>query len=78
MPNAYGKLHYVGLASGLGALFIAAAVWVQDPASQAAAKFLFAALYLLVTSPVLSHATARAEEIRERERLDELAPEREV
>ena len=60
MDDAYDKLHYVGPAAIVGPLVIAAAIVVRASLSQAGIKALLTAGLLMVTSPVLSHATARA------------------
>jgi multicomponent Na+:H+ antiporter subunit G len=65
MRHFYDRLHYVGLASALGAVSIAAAVVVQEGVSQASVKAVLTAIVVAVTSPVLTHATARAARIRE-------------
>ncbi len=65
MNGAYDRLHYVGPAT-LGALLVAAAVWIyQGPSLIALEAALFAAI-VVVVSPALAHATARAARIRER------------
>lgn len=66
MRDAYDRLHYVGLAS-FGALPLGAAVLVAEGPSLIAIKAGLVALVLLVTAPVMTHATARALHHRERE-----------
>jgi multisubunit Na+/H+ antiporter MnhG subunit len=70
MTNAYDKLHYLGPASIVGPLAIAAAIIVRESLSQAGVKALLTAGLLIVAGPVLSHATARALYIRQRDKLD--------
>jgi multicomponent Na+:H+ antiporter subunit G len=65
MRDAYDRLHYTAPASTLGSIAIATAVVVRESLSQAGIKALLVALVLLVTNPVLTHATARAARIRE-------------
>lgn len=65
MRGAYARLHYTAPA-GLGALLIAVAVVVREGFSLIGDKALLIAVFLLVSSPVLSHITARAARIRER------------
>ncbi len=65
MRDAYDKLHYTAPATTIGSLAIAAAVVVSAPLSQAAVKALLVFLALLVTNPVLTHATARAARVRQ-------------
>jgi monovalent cation/proton antiporter MnhG/PhaG subunit len=63
MRDAYDKLHYTAPATTIGSLAIAAAVVVSAPLSQAAVKALLVFLALLVTNPVLTHATARVRQL---------------
>ena len=70
MDDAYDKLHYVGPAAIVGPLVIAAAIVVRASLSQAGIKALLTAGLLMVTSPVLSHATARALYIRQRDHIE--------
>jgi monovalent cation/proton antiporter MnhG/PhaG subunit len=65
MRGAYDKLHYVA-PSTLGAVLIAAAVWVRDGPSFIGLKAILLAAFLVVASPTLAHATARAARISER------------
>jgi multisubunit Na+/H+ antiporter MnhG subunit len=75
MDGAYDKLHYLGPASIVGPLLVAAAVVVRESLSQAGIKALLTAGLLIVSSPVLTHATARALYIRQRDHIDD-APRR--
>jgi len=70
MDGAYNKLHFLGPAAIVGPLAIAAAVVVQESFSQAGIKALLTAGLLIVASPVLSHATARALYIRQRDHVE--------
>jgi monovalent cation/proton antiporter MnhG/PhaG subunit len=65
MRDAYDRLHFVGPAS-LGAILIAAAIWAREGPSGIALKATVVAVFVLVVSPALAHATARAARIRER------------
>jgi multisubunit Na+/H+ antiporter MnhG subunit len=65
MRDALDRLHFAGPAS-LGAILIAAAVLVRSGPSTIALKAGLLAVFILATSPVLAHFTARA--IREWER----------
>ena len=65
MQDALDRLHFAGPAS-LGGILIAAAVLVRSGPSTIALKAGLLALFILATSPVLAHFTARA--IREWER----------
>ncbi len=64
MRGVYDKLHYTAPATTLGAFAIAGAVLLRTPAVQFGIKALLVAAALLVTNPVLTHATARAARIR--------------
>jgi monovalent cation/proton antiporter MnhG/PhaG subunit len=75
MQDAYDKLHYLGPAAIVGPVLIAAAVVVRESFSQAGIKSLLTAGLLVIASPVLSHATARALYIRQRDHI-EPGPER--
>jgi monovalent cation/proton antiporter MnhG/PhaG subunit len=65
MRSVYDRLHYVGSAS-VGAALVCVAVTVRESFSLIGNKTLLIAFMLLVTGPVLVHATARAARIRER------------
>jgi multicomponent Na+:H+ antiporter subunit G len=59
MRGALARLHYVQV-STLVAVLVGAAVLVRDGASLIGVKALLVGAFLVATSPVLSHATARA------------------
>ncbi|HET9103379.1 MAG TPA: monovalent cation/H(+) antiporter subunit G [Solirubrobacteraceae bacterium] len=59
MRDAYARLHFTSPAI-LGAICIAVAVVVEDSFSLIGDKAILIALFLVVVSPVLTHATARA------------------
>ena len=65
MRDAYERLHYAGPAT-LGAIAIAASIWIASGPSTIALQAILLAAFLLVSSPVLAHFTARA--IREWDR----------
>jgi monovalent cation/proton antiporter MnhG/PhaG subunit len=65
MRNAYDRLHYTAPASTIAPVAIAAAVVLEERLSAAGIKAVLVALVLLITNPVLGHATARAARIRE-------------
>ena len=60
----FEQLHFTGPAATIGPVAIAAAVLVEEPLSSMGVKSVLTAGVLLVTSPVLVHATARAIRIR--------------
>jgi multicomponent Na+:H+ antiporter subunit G len=63
MPKALARLHYVSVAP-LGVVLVVVAVLVRDGASLISVKAICVGVFLVVTGPVLSHATARAIHIR--------------
>ena len=65
MRDPYDRLHYTGPAAVLAPVAIAAAVVLEERLSAAGIKALLVALVLVVTNPVLGHATARAARIRQ-------------
>jgi monovalent cation/proton antiporter MnhG/PhaG subunit len=70
MDDVYDKLHYLGPAAIVGPLSIAIAIVVRESLSQAGLKSLLTAGLLIVAGPVLSHATARAVYIRQRDHVE--------
>jgi multicomponent Na+:H+ antiporter subunit G len=65
--DVYARLHFIGPGSIFGPFALALAVVIDEgPLSQAGLKSILVALLLLVLSPVLVHATARAAYVRER------------
>lgn len=65
MRNPYDRLHYTAPAAVIPPVAIAAAVVLEERLSAAGIKALLIALVLIVTNPVLGHATARAARIRQ-------------
>ncbi len=57
--NVYARLHFVGPATTIGPAAIAMAVLISEGFSQAGIKGLIIAGILVITSPILTHATAR-------------------
>ena len=64
MRGVYDKLHYTAPATTLGAFAVAGAVLLRSSLLQFGIKAALVALALLITNPVLTHATARAARIR--------------
>ncbi len=58
--NAYARLHYIGPSTLLGSTLIAAAILVRESLRPGGIKAGLTALILVLTGPVISHATARA------------------
>lgn len=65
MRGAFDRLHYTGPAS-LGAALISAAIVVREGFSTIGIKAALVAVFLLISSPILVHATGRAALMRER------------
>jgi monovalent cation/proton antiporter MnhG/PhaG subunit len=65
MRNALDRLHFTAPASTVTPVLFAVAVLVEEPLSSAGVKAVLVALLVLVTTPVLTHATARAARVRE-------------
>jgi multicomponent Na+:H+ antiporter subunit G len=65
MRDPYDRLHYTAPAAVIPPVAIAAAVVLEERLSAAGIKALLIALVLIVTNPVLGHATARAARIRQ-------------
>lgn len=59
LRDAYDRLHFTSPPI-LGGVFIAVAVLVKDSFSLVADKALLVAAFLVVVSPIMTHATARA------------------
>ena len=64
MKELNDKLHYLAPPPTLSVFMIAAAVGIAEGFSQAFTKTILCAIILALTSPVLTHATARAARIR--------------
>jgi multicomponent Na+:H+ antiporter subunit G len=62
--DVFDRLHFLGPACTLGPLFIAAAIVVREGLSLSGNKALIVAVVIIVTSPVLTHATARSARTR--------------
>lgn len=74
MRGAYDRLHYTGPAS-FGAVLISAAIVVHEGFSMIGVKSILIAAFLLLSSPVLVHVTARVARLRERGNLEASAEE---
>jgi multisubunit Na+/H+ antiporter MnhG subunit len=75
--NSLDKLHYTGPASIIAPICLAGAVLVQEPLSSAGIKSVLVAIVMLLTGPVVLHATARAARIRDHGRFVILSREAE-
>jgi multicomponent Na+:H+ antiporter subunit G len=65
--DVFDRIHFLTPASTVAPVLIAAAIAVKESVSAASAKAIVTALLIIVTSPVIGHATARAARIRHEE-----------
>jgi multisubunit Na+/H+ antiporter MnhG subunit len=65
MRTPLDRLHFTAPAGTIAPVLFAAAVLVEEPLSSAGIKAVLVALLIAITTPALSHATARAARIRE-------------
>jgi multicomponent Na+:H+ antiporter subunit G len=77
MRTPLDRLHFTAPAGTIAPVAFAVAVLVEEPLSSAGVKAVLVALLILVTTPALSHATARAVRIREHGRWKVLPHEHE-
>jgi multicomponent Na+:H+ antiporter subunit G len=68
LPDAYDRLHVLGPVKIVAAGAVALAVLLSEGLTADASKAVVVWLLLLATSPVLTHATARAGVTRDRHR----------
>lgn len=62
--DLYNQIHYLAPGSIFGSLAFTAAALLHEGLSQSGTKAILIAFVLLISNPVLSHATARAGRIR--------------
>lgn len=65
MDDVFDRLHFLGPASTIGTLAIVLAILFNEPFSTNGIKSLLVGALLILTSPVLTHATARAARVRQ-------------
>lgn len=79
LPDLFSRQHAAGMSDTLGAGFILAGLALQIPLGLDTARIVFIGLFLLLTSPVSSHALAQAALASGiKPRADELSPEEEA
>lgn len=66
MKNPFDRLHAVAPANILPPIVFAAAIVIQEGISQAGIKAIMICIVLILVSPIVSHATARAAWMREK------------
>ena len=74
MRTPLDRLHFTAPAGTIAPVLFAVAVLVEEPLSSAGVKAVIVAVLIVVSTPSLSHATARAARIREHGRF-KLVPE---
>jgi multisubunit Na+/H+ antiporter MnhG subunit len=67
MRGAFGRLHYVGLASLLLPTVVTLAILLDASSVQTSIKAVMVAVIFVITAPAVTHATARAVYVRELE-----------
>lgn len=65
MDDVFDRLHFLSPATTVAPVAIAAAIIVEESFSPAGIKSLIVAVLMVVTGPVLTHATARAARVRQ-------------
>jgi multicomponent Na+:H+ antiporter subunit G len=75
--TSWDKLHYTGPATVVAPVCLAAGVLVQEQLSWAGVKAVMIAIVMLLTGPIVLHATARAARIRDHGRFVILSREHE-
>ena len=65
MQDPYDRLHFTSPANTVAPIAIAAAIVVEEGLWPVGVKVMLVALVLLVTNPLVTHATARAGRVRE-------------
>ncbi|HEY7282372.1 MAG TPA: monovalent cation/H(+) antiporter subunit G [Actinomycetota bacterium] len=66
MPNLFDRLHYLGPATTVAPVLVAAAVVAAEAFDHQGIEAVLLAVFLVLFQPVLTHATARAARIRDR------------
>ena len=65
MRDSFDRLHFIGPASIFGPVLVAAAIVLEEALSTNGVKAIIASGLLVVTSPILTHATSRAARVRQ-------------
>jgi len=60
LPDFFTRLHAAGMTDTLGAELILIGLIIQEGFTQLSLKFVFVAIFLLLTSPTATHAVANA------------------
>jgi multicomponent Na+:H+ antiporter subunit G len=67
--DLYDQIHYLAPGSLVGSIAFGAAVLVHEGFSQSGTKAILIVILLLLSNPVLSHATARAGRVRRNQQI---------
>jgi multicomponent Na+:H+ antiporter subunit G len=65
VSDSFDRLHFLSPVTSIGAVLVAAAIVVEEALSTSGVKAILTVGLLLLTSPILSHATARAARVRQ-------------
>ena len=60
LPDVFARMHGAGIIDTLGAALVIAGLMLQAGPTQATAKLVLIAVFLLVTAPTATHALAQA------------------
>jgi monovalent cation/proton antiporter MnhG/PhaG subunit len=67
MRDPYQKLHFIAPPASIAAICVVAALFIGEKQKQAAGKAVLVAFLLYFMNAVITHATARAHYVREKE-----------
>ena len=65
MPEAFAKLHFVTPAAVVAPVLVVLAVFIRSGLTENTGESLVALVFILISGPYLTHATARAIQARE-------------
>ncbi len=65
VKDSFDRLHFLGPAATLGPVLVVTALVVENALSTNGVKAILAGGLLLLTGPILTHATARAARVRQ-------------
>ena len=65
VPDSFDRLHFLSPVTSISAVLVAAAIVVEEALSTSGVKAILTVGLLLLTNPILSHATAHAARVRQ-------------
>ena len=65
VSDSFDRLHFLSPVTSIPAVLVAAAIVVEEALSTSGVKAILTVGLLLLTNPILSHATARAARVRQ-------------